>query len=172
MLTRTSLAAICLLVTVQPAIAQAEPGLQTFLRAYLAKGAAVDPSATRYVSATVSAGRPDEEVVVYVSGRDWCGTGGCHLLVLVPQGRSFRVIGRVTIARPPIRVLNTFSQGRPDIAVWVQGGGIQPGYQARLSFDGRRYPGNPSMPPAGHMKHAAVGRTIITADEPGASVFD
>jgi hypothetical protein len=172
MLTRASLAAIFLLITAQTAIANTEPGLLTFLRAYLAKGAAVDASATRFASTTVRAGRPNQEVVVYVSGRDWCGAGGCHLLVLVPQAGSFRVIGRVTIARPPIRVLTTFSHGRPDLAVWVQGGGIQPGYQARLSFDGRRYPGNPSMLPARPMKHAAAGRTIITGDEPGASAID
>lgn len=165
-----TLAAICLMIVAPPAIAQksAEPRLLTFLRAYLGKG----PSATRFVSATVSAGRPKQEVVVYVSGRDWCGSGGCHLLVLAPQAGSFRVIGRATISRPPIRVLNTFSHGRPDLTVWVQGGGIDVGYQARLSFDGRRYPGNPSMPPARPMKHAAAGRTIISGDEPGVTLFD
>ncbi len=174
MLTRASLAAICLLVTAPPAIAQkaAEHRLLTFLRVYLAKDASADASAARFVSATVSAGRPYQEVVVYVSGGDWCGAGGCDLFVLAPRGRSFRVIGRMTVVRPPIRVLKTFSHGRPELAVLVSGGGVQPGYQARLSFDGRRYPGNPSMPPARHMKHAAAGRTIITGDEPSVSVFD
>lgn len=175
MLIRALLVAICLLVSAAPpAIARTitQPGLLTFLRAYLSKDPIVDASATRFVSATVGAGRPDEAVVVYVSGDGWCGSGGCRLFVLVPKDESFRVIGRMTIVRPPIRVLKTFSHGRPDLAVQVSGGGILPGYQARLSFDGRRYPGNPSMPPARPMKRPVGGRTIITGDEPRAAVFD
>jgi hypothetical protein len=42
-----------------------------------------------------------EVELVYVSGQRWCGSGGCTLLILQPQGSSFRVIGKVTIVQLP-----------------------------------------------------------------------
>src|SRR5580658_6642836 len=48
---------------------------------------------------------------VYLSGRGWCGTGGCNMLVLAPEGTSYRVVTRTTITRLPIRVLATKSKG-------------------------------------------------------------
>ena len=70
------------------------------------------------------------------------------MLVLARDGNTYRVVTRTTITRPPIRVLSTRSNGWHDIAVWVQGGGSQQGYEAELSFDGKSYPANPSVPPA------------------------
>ena len=69
-------------------------------------------------------------------------------LVLTPEGASYRVVTKIRITRPPIRVLATSSHGWHDIGVWVQGGGIQRGYEAKLQFDGKTYPSNPSSPPA------------------------
>ncbi len=80
-----------------------------------------------------------EEVIVYVSGQGWCGSGGCTMLILEPFGASFKVIGRVTIVQLPIRLLHSMSHGHPDIGVVVQGGGILSGYEAVLSFNGKSY---------------------------------
>jgi hypothetical protein len=90
----------------------------------------------------------EKEVIVHVISQSVCGTGGCPTLVLAPQQSPFRVVSRISITRPPIRVLNTKSHGWHDLAVWVAGGGIQPGYEAALRFDGKSYATNPTVPPA------------------------
>ena len=88
-----------------------------------------------------------KEVIVHVTCQSLCGTGGCPTLILVPLKSSFRIVSRIGITRPPIRVLESKSNGWHDITVWVQGGGIQPGYEADLPFDGESYAPNPTVPP-------------------------
>jgi hypothetical protein len=118
--------------------------------------------ATRYSSALVDLkGDGTKEVILYLSGRMWCGSGGCRMLVLSPEGASYRVVTETTITRLPIRVLNTKSNGWHDISVVVAGGGIQPGYEAVLSFDGKTYPSNPSTPPARRLDGKAEGEIVI-----------
>ncbi|MFZ3201855.1 MAG: hypothetical protein WA175_11985 [Candidatus Acidiferrales bacterium] len=65
--------------------------------------------------------------------------------------------------RLPIRVLATKSNGWYDISVRVQGGGIQPGYEAKLSFDGKTYDNNPSVSPAERLTQKLAGKTVIPA---------
>src|SRR5579859_3880939 len=133
------------------ATAQSNPDRVTeFLRNYL--GEPYPPfeeqGPTRYSSAFVDL-KDDgtKAVIVYVSGRGWCGTGGCVMLILAPEGASYRVVTKTTITRPPIRVLATKSNGWHDISVVVSGGGISV-HEVELSFDGKTYPSNPSVPPA------------------------
>jgi hypothetical protein len=83
------------------------------------------------------------------------------MLILVPEGDSWRLLTKVSITRPPIRLLRTVSNGWRNIGVWVQGGGIQPGYEAELRFDGKTYPPNPSMPPARPLADKPEGQTLI-----------
>lgn len=52
------------------------------------------------------------------------------------------------MSRPPICVLPKTYNGLSAIAVWVEGGGIEPGYMAELHFNGTAYPINPTAPPA------------------------
>src|ERR1019366_6602930 len=109
--------------------------------------------ATRYSSAFVDL-KDDgtKEVIVYLSGRGWCGIGGCSMLILAPEGTSYRVVTKTTITRLPIRVLATKSNGWHDISVVVAGGGTQPGYEAELSFDGKTYPSNPYCSPGSPLR--------------------
>jgi hypothetical protein len=104
-------------------------------------------------------GRP--EAIVYLVSDDWCGSGGCTMLILQPDGDSWRLLTEVSITRLPIRLLRTKSNGWRDIGVWVQGGGIQPGYEAELQFDGKTYPQNPSLTPARPLKEKPRGETLI-----------
>jgi hypothetical protein len=67
--------------------------------------------------------------------------------------------------------LKTKSHGWHDITVWVQGGGIQPGYEAFLFFDGKRYPNNPTVPPAGAASQKLEGNTVIPALSKGVPVY-
>jgi hypothetical protein len=105
-------------------------------------------------------GDGQDEVVVHVTSRDYCGSGGCVTLVLQRTGQGYRTVMRASVTRPPIRVLETRHQGWKDIGVTVSGGGAGPAYEAALAFDGRRYPSNPTTPPARPVKDVA-GVTLI-----------
>src|ERR1035441_5966680 len=101
------------------------------------------------------------EAIVYLTSNDWCGSGGCTTLILTRDGNSWKLLTKVTITRPPIRALTRKSNGWRSIGVWVQGGGIQPGYEAELRFDGKTYPQNPTTPPARPLAAKAEGETLI-----------
>jgi hypothetical protein len=101
------------------------------------------------------------EAFVYVTDRNYCGSGGCVLFVLSPYKDSFRVVLRSTVTQRPIRLLPTSTRGWRDVGVTVAGGGVIQPYTARLRFDGRRYPSNPTVPPARPLKRPA-GRVLIT----------
>jgi hypothetical protein len=99
--------------------------------------------------------------IVYVEGGFWCGSGGCPLVIFVRDGESWKEISETSITRPPICVLSQKSHGWDSIGVWVEGGGIIPGYMAGLPFDGEKYPSNPSMPPAFHVKSGSACEIVI-----------
>lgn len=103
------------------------------------------------------------EAIVYLVGSRWCGSGGCNTLVLTQDGNSWRIISKITITRPPIRMLSTSSNGWHSIGVWVQGGGIQHGYEAELSFDGKTYPRNPTVSPSKRLEEKITGEDVITS---------
>ena len=64
------------------------------------------------------------------------------MLILAPEGTSYRVITKVPAARLPIRVLDTKSNGWRDIGLVARKSGSEPLYEAILSFDGKSYPGS------------------------------
>ncbi len=116
-----------------------------------------------------------EEQVVYVTGRGWCGSGGCTMIIVEPFKSSFKVLGRVTIVQLPIRLLSSIENGHPDIGVWVQGGGIQPGYEAVVSFNGTNYSANYSdnlsTPPSRRVK-GIEGKKIITTTDNSVPLYE
>jgi hypothetical protein len=127
---------------------------------------------TRYFAAIVGlSGDKAGDVIVYITGGGACGTGGCTTLVLAPNGPSYRVVAQVTITHRPIRVLAATSHGWHDIAVYVSGGGISQGYEAKLSFDGKSYPTNPTIEPAEPITGSAPGRTAISEGTLGKLVY-
>lgn len=93
------------------------------------------------------------------------------MLILEPTASSFKVLGRVTIVQLPIKLLPSMSNGRPEIGVRVQGGGVQSGYEAVLSFNGTSYPRNPSMPPARKVS-AAEGKVLIATTDNSVPLYD
>ena len=103
------------------------------------------------------------EFVVHVAGPMVCGTGGCDTLVFAQEGAGLRLVSRTSVTRPPIVVTSTTTQGWRDLVVRVSGGGIIPGYDALLRFDGRTYPANPTVPPAEPLKAPASGEVAIPA---------
>ena len=137
-----------------------EKSLKRFLQNYERNRTSADERTTRYAAAYVDL-KDDgtQEVIVYLISRDWCGSGGCSCLILEPDGSSFRIITRMTITQLPIRVLSQKTNGWHDLAVGAGGGGILPGYESRLRFNGKKYPSNPSVPPAQRLQKAAEGKS-------------
>ncbi len=87
------------------------------------------------------------DALIYIGGRNWCGTGGCNLHMLRVTPAGIESLGRTTITWLPIGVLDSSSNGMRDIVVRVGGGGNEnPGLRV-LRFDGEKYPSNPTMPP-------------------------
>lgn len=102
-----------------------------------------------------------DEALVYLIGPDDCGSGGCTLLVLTPNGGKLRLVSSMNVTRTPIRVLATRSHGWNDISVNVGGGGLEAG-ERRLHFDGKHYPKNPTLPPAMPTSSHALGKVVIS----------
>lgn len=85
-----------------------------------------------------------DEVVGYVMGPMWCGSGGCNAWVLTPDGDGWRVVTETSVTQTPIRVLETSTNGWRDLSVAIGGGGRE-WSQVRLTFDGTSYPTNPTV---------------------------
>jgi len=149
----------------QPAFTR-EKVLKAYLQHYVGEPKLYDNASTRYIDAFADLrDNGNEDAIVYLMDDGWCGAGGCTMLVLAPTASSYRLVTRTTITRTPIRVLSTKSHGWHDIAVWVQGGGIEPGYEAKLSFNGKKYASNPSVLPAKPIKGKVAGKVAISNDD-------
>jgi len=148
-----------------------EASLKQFLQSYDRKHS--NDKTTRYLVAFKDLNEDGiPEAIVYFMGDGWCGSGGCFTFILKQKSDSWRFVTKITITRPPIRVLTKKSHGWHDIAVWVQGGGIQHGYEAELKYDGKTYPSNPTVPPAQQMKEKVAGETVIPSVKGGTPLYE
>lgn len=146
--------------------------LEAFLQQYLANGVAGVDATTRYSFSPVDLNNDGiPEFIVYVTGTRRCGSGGCLALILKREQSTFSVITRITLVRLPIRILPTKTKSWYDISVWVQGGGIQPGYAAVLPFDGEKYPLNPSVAPAKQLDEGADPGRIVALRDSGKLLY-
>jgi hypothetical protein len=149
---------------------QQEDALKGFLRAYV--GNSKINQTTQYSAALANlSGGGVPEAIVYLTSGGWCGSGGCTLLILEQQGPAYTVVTKATVTRLPIRVLTTKSNGWFDLGVRVQGGGIFIPYEAALSFDGKTYPANPSVPPSRKLTEKVAGEVLITASAQAKPLF-
>ncbi len=147
-----------------PTPPQAAPaGLEAALR-----GLHADDGVLTYAHASVDLnGDGTDEVLAYVMGPMVCGSGGCNLYVLAPDGgnggEGWRVVTRTSVTRTPVGVLTTSTNGWRDLAVSIGGGGANAGW-VRLTFDGRTYPSNPTAPPATPLDGPPDVTTLIASD--------
>lgn len=141
-----------------------EHELRVFLRAYVHRqNVPVTYGRTRYADAFVDLdGDGEDEAVVYLAGQFWCGTGGCPTLVLKRAGTSYLVEGEIAATRPPIGVMNERSHGWRTLTAWVQGGGILQGYEAKLRFNGTRYPISAAPPSGLRLRGRPEARMLIS----------
>ncbi|HPT29127.1 MAG TPA: hypothetical protein PLZ95_22100, partial [Bryobacteraceae bacterium] len=146
--------------------------LKEFLRRYAEESNVDDDKTTRYASAFVDLnGDGQNEVVVFMIGGRWCGTGGCPTLILTPDGSSYRVVAEIFLTQTPIRVFNESWNGWRSIGVWVQGGAMQRGFEALLCFDGTTYPEDPFVLPARHARKGASGKVVIPSSQKAAPLY-
>jgi hypothetical protein len=147
--------------------AKLESSLKSFLQRYAATKPGGYDRETRYVAAFVDLGGDRApSAIVYLTG-PWCGSGGGTTLIRARSDSSFRIVTKVTITRPPIRLLRSTSHGWHNIAVWVRGGGVLKAYAAELRFDGATYPSNPSLPPARPLTGNPAGQVVISRSQDG-----
>lgn len=150
------------------------PDLRIFLQNYVSADD-IDAShqSVRYsISiAHLAADRKQAQLVVYLMGRDFCGTSGCRVLILTPENTSYRVVADIG-GWLPVRVLRGVNNGWHDIGVWVEGGGITRGYIAVLRFDGSSYPDNPTLSSARPWSDVDGPGQVLDLDSVGALLFD
>lgn len=160
------LAALAVLAVPVTSSCAEEPSLKRFLQTF------DGGKRTRYVAAFRDLnGDGTPEAIVYLVSNEWCGSGGCNTLILMRDGDSWRIITNITIVQLPIRVLTKRSNGWLSIAVWVQGGGTQPGYEAEMAFDGKTYPRNPTVPSARRLKGKPAGEVVISSVKEAIPVY-
>jgi hypothetical protein len=126
--------------------ATTDASLETSLSKFIASWAKED--APRFRSAFVDLNNDGaNEAIVLMEGSNWCGSGGCTLLVLNRSRGGWKLVSKMTITNAPIRVVQRSKNGWSSLGVMVRGGGMGHAYEAVLDFDGKKYPSNPSMVP-------------------------
>jgi hypothetical protein len=128
---------------------------------------------TRYIAAFSDLnGDGIPEAIVYLGPGHFCGSGGCNTLILARDKSSWKIVTIMTITRPPICVLKDAANGWRDVTVWVEGGGIYPGYEALLRFDGSSYPSNPTVPRAQKLEREVEGVVVISPTQEAVPLYD
>ncbi len=103
-----------------------------------------DPSNNQYRWLTYDLnGDGNEELLVQL---DWCGSGGCTLLVFENHQQQWRFNSRITLVKSPVLLGQQTSHGWRDLIFNVSGGGATAA-QHVMQYTGVSYPINPSMAP-------------------------
>lgn len=81
--------------------------------------------------------------IVLLEGMDWCGSGGCTMLVFegLADG-DFKLKSKSTVVSAPIYILEKSTDGWSDLSVYSRGKG-----QVMMKWGGSNYPSNPSLQP-------------------------
>jgi hypothetical protein len=102
-------------------------------------------------------GVPD--AIVRLTAPDWCGSGGCTMLIFRGGAHGYTFVAKATITQKPIKVSPEALHGWHTLLVSVRGGGVQPGF-ALMRFNGTEYPRNPSVQPQASAAQVAAATTL------------
>ena len=91
------------------------------------------------------------DAVVLLQGMDFCGSGGCTMMVFEGGNDAMTFKSKSTVSETPIRVAASKTNGWNDLIV------SSDGKDRRMVFDGSKYPGNPSVLPQ------AAGEDVTSA---------
>ncbi|MNR84813.1 hypothetical protein D3C71_1089720 [compost metagenome] len=98
-----------------------------------------------------------DDAVVLLSGMEWCGSGGCTLLIFQGLANgSFQQHSKMTVSSTPIYALSTQTKGWRDLSVYTRGLG-----QVVLKYNGKSYPSNPSLASKYTANLKQVGNTLL-----------
>ena len=165
----TSIYLISVAWLVAAAHAQTPPenSLKKILQNYFKSPFSQEYKTTRYypVFANLESSQP-RQVIVYVTGPHWCGTGGCTLVILTPTPSGYQVISQTIGVQLPVQILTTMTAGWHDISVASQEG---PRF---LPFNGRRYPINAYSFPSRHFSGDTPGEVVISPAAKGVPLYD
>lgn len=117
------------------------------LREAVAAWAKPDPLPSYVYALTDLNGDGIPDAIVLITDSAYCGSGGCVMAVFRGTPNGFVEVSSSTISRQPVYVLAETRSGWHSLSVLVAGGGIMDGWQSLMRFNGKRYPGNPSMQP-------------------------
>jgi hypothetical protein len=93
----------------------------------------------RYVYSRIDLnGDGHDEVLAFLMGSFFCGTGGCSLQLFTPGVDGYRLVNDFPISRAPVIVSAQKSNGWNDLWRLESGGGAPASY-VRHSFDGQTY---------------------------------
>jgi len=99
----------------------------------------VDGRQARYVYGRFDLdGDGEDEILVYLLGSIFCGTGGCNLLLFGEADGGYAVINVFPISRLPVIASPRRTAGWNDLLRLESGGGAEAGY-VRHAFDGTKY---------------------------------
>lgn len=128
---------------------------------------------TKYSSATVQLNSGTaSQVIVFLTGSEWCGSGGCTLLILSSEGKSYKVVAKISIVLLPVEVLQSVTNEWHDIAVHVRGYAGKPEYTTILKFNGTTYPSNPSMTPVHLPPNAKLKGSVLPLTREACSLYN
>ncbi len=134
----------------------APPGLIAAVQAYVEKKGDHERPQFRYALTDLDGdGRGD--AIVLLLGGNWCGSGGCNMLVFRAATNDFTFVSASTIVKEPIRVSPTKSHGWRTLIVFSKGKG-----DVLMRFDGARYPLNPSIQPKATPAQVSAARVVVT----------
>ncbi|MBD1576437.1 hypothetical protein HC723_08300 [Vibrio sp. S11_S32] len=122
-----------------------------------------DPSGNRYIWLKYDLnGDGNDELLAMMN---WCGSGGCTMLIFENQNNEWRFNSRITCVRNPITVANYQHNGWRDLVVPVSGGGAKAAQKA-LEYTGVSYPNNASMASDFNTDNgASLSSVVLFADQ-------
>ncbi|GAB3730563.1 hypothetical protein GCM10028862_09990 [Luteimonas pelagia] len=101
-----------------------------------------------------------DDLLMLLEDPNWCGSGGCTLLVFRQAEAGFELVTETSVTHPPIAVSTQRHAGWHDLLVNVGGGGLEPGTVV-LQHDGTGYPDNPSLMAALATDALPTARVVI-----------
>ena len=103
-----------------------------------------------------------DDAVVLITDNEYCGSGGCTFVIFRGVAGGFKPVSSSTITREPIFLLTEKNKGWRTLSVLIDGGGVESG-QVIMRFNGKKYPGNPSMQPKAKKNDLKNAKTLIPA---------
>lgn len=122
---------------------QYDATVDTTLREYF-KMNKTNPEGNRYRWLTYDVNNDKKPELFILS--DWCGSGGCTILMFENHNEKWRFNSRITQVRTPIQVSNYHHFGWRDLIIPVSGGGAKAANHA-MEYTGVSYPINASTAP-------------------------